>query len=87
MRWCTVSSEETAKCTAFKTPLEKLANDSSLTVNVSCVQGESAVDCMKKIQKGDADLITLDGGEIYLAGDASFMASSIPSLSIRTLNN
>ena len=86
MRWCTTSSKETAKCIAFKTPLEKLANDSSLTVEVSCVEGTSAVDCMIKIQEGDADLITLDGGEIYLAGDDSSLASSIPSLSIPTLN-
>ena len=86
MRWCTKSSEETAKCNAFKTPLEKLANESNLSVKLSCVQEKSAVDCMKKIKNGEADLITLDGGEIFIAGDASFMASSIPSLFIPTLN-
>ena len=34
-----------------------------------CVQAANAIECMKKIQNGDADLITLDGGEIYTAGN------------------
>ena len=75
MRWCTVSSKENEKCEAFKPEVGKLATAASLTVTFSCVQGTSAVDCMKKIQNGDAHLITLDGGEIYLAGNQAVLES------------
>ena len=62
MRWCTTSAEEQTKCGAFI----KVVNDSN--VEVSCVQADSVIQCMEKIENGDADLITLDGGEVYLAG-------------------
>ena len=67
MRWCTISDKEQEKCNDFKLVLDKLGNDSDVTA--SCVQGGSAIDCMKKIKNGEADLITLDGGEIYRAGN------------------
>ena len=38
------------------------------TINFTCVEASDAVACMKKIEDGDADLITLDGGEILIAG-------------------
>ena len=66
MRWCTVSDKEQQKCNQFKTVLNNLGNDSN--VIASCVQDDSAINCMKKIKNGEADLITLDGGEIYRAG-------------------
>ena len=65
MRWCTTSSAEQNKCNAFKDELRKLANDST----PGCVQANNTIECMEKIQKGEADLITLDGGEIYTAGN------------------
>ena len=68
MRWCTISAEETAKCDAFKAVIERLATQANLTVTFSCVQESKATDCMGKIQSGQADLITLDGGEILIAG-------------------
>ncbi|XP_078356190.1 ovotransferrin-like [Oculina patagonica] len=64
MRWCTTSAAEQKKCIDFIPELKKIANDST----PSCVQAANAIECMKKIQNGDADLITLDGGEIYKAG-------------------
>ena len=70
MRWCTTSANEKKKCDAFKPEIQKLAPGVSLSVTFSCVEGKDAVDCMQKIQKGDADLITLDGGEINLAGNS-----------------
>ena len=66
MRWCTTSDKEQTKCNDFKVELKKLANDST----PGCVQAANAIECMKKIKSGDADLITLDGGEIYTAGNA-----------------
>ena len=66
MRWCTVSDKEQQKCNEFKTILNELGKDSN--VSASCVQDNSTINCMKKIKNGEADLITLDGGEIYRAG-------------------
>ena len=66
LRWCTVSDKEQQKCNNFTTVLSQLGNASN--VEPSCVQAANSIECMKKIQNGDADLITLDGGEIYRAG-------------------
>ena len=68
MRWCTISAKETEKCDDFKTVIATLDSQA----NFSCVQGLKATDCMKKIQSGLADLITLDGGEILTAGKKAF---------------
>ena len=69
MRWCTISAEETSKCKDFKTVIATLASEATF----SCVQGSKAVDCMAKIQNGQADLINLDGGEILIAGKQAFL--------------
>ena len=34
----------------------------------SCVAGNTTEDCMTKIKDGQADLVTLGGGDIYKAG-------------------
>ena len=65
MRWCTTSNEEQTKCNDFKAELVQIDNHA----NASCVQAENAVECMKKIKNGAADLITLDGGDVYKAGN------------------
>ena len=72
MRWCTISAKETEKCNDFKTEIPSLASRAGLSVNFSCVHESNAVDCMAKIQRGQADLITLDGGEILTAGKQTF---------------
>ena len=66
MRWCTTSDEEQSKCNDFKDVLKKLNN----AVTPGCIQAESAVECMKKISGRQADLITLDGGDVYKAGNS-----------------
>ena len=64
MRWCTTSTEEQKKCIDFKAELSKIDN----TSEPGCVQAKSAVECMNEIADGKADLITLDGGDVYKAG-------------------
>ncbi len=39
-----------------------------LKPDLNCILGESARDCMEKINMGDADLITLDAADVYAAG-------------------
>lgn len=59
------------KCKDFKAVLTKIDNSSS----PECIQAENAVECMKKIKSGTADLITLDGGDIYKAGKAQKLSN------------
>ena len=73
MRWCTISAEETSKCNDFKVAIKTLASKEKVSVDFSCVQESKAVDCMKKIESGKADLITLDGGEIFTAGNQTLL--------------
>lgn len=40
----------------------------NLSVVVSCVDGNSIDDCIKKIIKKEVDLVMLDGGNIYEVG-------------------
>ena len=64
MRWCTTSNEEQSKCHNFTEVLKIIDS----TTEPGCVKAENAVECMRKISGGDADLITLDGGDVYKAG-------------------
>nr|XP_054772790.1 melanotransferrin-like [Lytechinus pictus] len=64
MRWCTISNVESQKCVAMRTAF----SDNSLSPEVVCVAGSDIPDCMQKVLDEQANLITLDGGDIYLAG-------------------
>nr|XP_033814105.1 melanotransferrin [Geotrypetes seraphini] len=65
LRWCTLSTAEIWKCSdmavAFKNKI--------LNPTIQCISGENTEACMKMIQAKQADAITLDGGDIYKAGN------------------
>ncbi|XP_076000991.1 serotransferrin-like [Genypterus blacodes] len=54
VRWCVKSPEELMKC-----------EDMEVFV---CVLKSNTLECLRAIKDGEADAITLDGGEIYTAG-------------------
>ncbi|KAK2822410.1 hypothetical protein Q5P01_022475 [Channa striata] len=58
LRWCLKSEQEQQKCLA-------LAQNSPV---FSCVRRDNTADCITAIRAGEADAITLDGGDIYTAG-------------------
>lgn len=66
-RWCALSAEKD-KCNEFKDKVMAVAKNLTLSVNASCVDGSSTDDCIQKINNDEADLVTLDGGNIYAAG-------------------
>lgn len=49
-----VTPKEMAKCETF--------------INIMCVQGQDGMDCVNKIKNNQADITSLDGGDIYIAG-------------------
>ena len=51
------------------------AQTKSLPVAVECVNASTHEKCIEKIKSGDADLVTLDGGDIYAAGTLPTLAS------------
>ncbi|XP_019626581.1 PREDICTED: uncharacterized protein LOC109471661 isoform X4 [Branchiostoma belcheri] len=63
LRWCTISSQEQQKCQEMSRAFSRRLNH-----RLECVQGQSSEDCMYKISNNMADVITLDGGDIYTAG-------------------
>ncbi|XP_067851659.1 serotransferrin-B-like [Heptranchias perlo] len=54
IRWCTIGDLEKRKCDRWTA--------------VNCVTGLNAEDCIKQIMFGDADAISLDGGQVYVGG-------------------
>lgn len=64
LRFCTISNGEQEKCEAMRTAF----SGAGINPEISCFQTESHADCMKYIEAGNADIVTLDGGDIYTAG-------------------
>ncbi|XP_068594259.1 serotransferrin-like [Cebidichthys violaceus] len=62
VKWCVTSVKELQKCVALerKAPV------------FSCVKRDNAFGCIIAIRAGEADAITLDGGDIYIAGLNNF---------------
>ncbi|CAG5896709.1 unnamed protein product [Menidia menidia] len=58
VKWCVKSKQELRKC------LDLAAAAPTFT----CVEKESTLDCIIAIKAGEADAITVDGGDVYTAG-------------------
>ncbi|XP_042352937.1 transferrin-a [Plectropomus leopardus] len=58
VRWCVKSDKEHDKCVALAAKAPAF----------SCVKKANTIDCITAIKGGEADAITLDGGDIYTAG-------------------
>ncbi|XP_051874512.1 melanotransferrin isoform X2 [Pristis pectinata] len=63
LRWCVTSSPELKKCSQMKEAFES----AKILPLISCVTGNSAMDCAKKIASKEADAMSLDAGDLYQA--------------------
>lgn len=63
-RWCVISPYEMTKCENMIMAFAA----KNLKPDLNCIMGSSVLDCMQMIRLGDADLITLDAADVYLAG-------------------
>ncbi|XP_020628634.1 melanotransferrin-like isoform X1 [Orbicella faveolata] len=66
-KWCALPKEK-AKCLDFIKYANITARNVSLEVAVECVHANTHEECITKIKSGQADLVTLDGGDLYEAG-------------------
>ena len=66
-KWCALPKEKD-KCAEFIKYANMTALDISLEVTAECVDANTQDQCMTKIENGEADLVTLDGGDVYVAG-------------------
>ncbi|XP_076838358.1 serotransferrin-1-like [Brachyhypopomus gauderio] len=58
IKWCLKSDQELAKCSKLASSVPELG----------CLKRDGSYECIKAIKEGEADAITLDGGDIYRAG-------------------
>ncbi|GAB6026358.1 antigen p97 (melanoma associated) identified by monoclonal antibodies 133.2 and 96.5 [Chamberlinius hualienensis] len=65
VRWCAVGEQELKKCEDFAVAVE---SSRRFTLSLQCVPVLSKDECFHKIDNYEADLITLDPGEVYVAG-------------------
>lgn len=63
-RLCVISKQEKAKCEMMMMAF----NAKDLRPSLDCIKGTGADHCMKLISRGDADMMMLDPGDVYLAG-------------------
>ncbi|PIK48862.1 melanotransferrin [Apostichopus japonicus] len=63
-RWCTISAAEYAKCLS----MSQVFADNHLSPTVHCLERPTVEECLITIREGGADLITLDGGDVFRAG-------------------
>lgn len=61
---CVVSQPELEKCNNMKSAFRT----NMLQPQLTCVQGQNTIDCMKRIQEDRADLTMLDAADVHLAG-------------------
>lgn len=64
LRLCVTSYAEQIKCNQMRQALRAQLLKPELT----CFRGYSAVDCMRNINNGRADMVMLDAGDVYTAG-------------------
>ncbi|XP_075057687.1 serotransferrin-B-like [Mixophyes fleayi] len=64
IRWCTQSREEKNKCDTWSI---------SSKGAIECVEAGLAEECIAKIVKSEADVVTLDGGYLYTAGECGLV--------------
>lgn len=63
LRWCVTSGPEMKKCNQMKEAFES----AKIQPLISCVTGNSAMDCAKKIVIKEADAVSLDAEKLYQA--------------------
>lgn len=69
LKWCTISDEENWKCKNFTNALmrDRALFDDDL-LDLQCVKGYDTEECIKMIDGEKAHIMSLDAGEVFIAG-------------------
>lgn len=69
LKWCTISDEEFWKCGNFTNAIERDRQlfDSAL-MDLQCVKAYDTDECIKMVDAEKAHIMTLDAGEVFIAG-------------------
>ncbi|KAK7945631.1 hypothetical protein WMY93_001359 [Mugilogobius chulae] len=65
LKWCAVGHAELAKCDLWS---GNSINPDTGNSAVECQSAPTVEECFKKIMRGDADAVAVDGGQVYTAG-------------------
>ncbi|XP_067310105.1 serotransferrin-1-like [Pseudorasbora parva] len=65
VKWCVKTQNELDKCKKWQ-GLAK--SDPSKSADLECLLRLSTIDCIKSIEKGEADVVTADGEHVYFGG-------------------
>lgn len=81
IRWCTISDAEQRKCQAMSQSFAAV----SIRPSLSCVNGMTVEGCVQKLQRKEADALSMFSTDIYNLGKtASFKIAGTESKSDRT---
>nr|XP_046248572.1 melanotransferrin [Scatophagus argus] len=81
IRWCTISDAEQRKCQAMSEAFAEV----SIRPSLRCVSGTTVQGCVQKLEKKEADALSMSGSEIYQMGKtASFKMAASESKSDQT---
>ncbi|XP_053287375.1 melanotransferrin [Pleuronectes platessa] len=79
--WCTISDAELRKCEAMSQAFAKV----SIRPSLKCVSGVTVEGCVQKLERKEADAVSMFGTDIYELGKtASFKMAASESKSDRT---
>ncbi|KAM5291956.1 lactotransferrin [Ctenodactylus gundi] len=67
VRWCAISRDEATKCLQLQKAMQEVGGPP-----VSCINRGSYLQCIQAIKDKEADAVTLDGGQIFEAGQAPY---------------
>lgn len=69
LKWCTINDEEYWKCQNFTNALirDKALFDDDL-LDLKCIKGYDTDNCIKMIDGEKAQIMSLDAGEVFIAG-------------------
>nr|MBO0619120.1 PhnD/SsuA/transferrin family substrate-binding protein [Acinetobacter baumannii] len=67
VRFCTTSEQGINKCN----DLGKVVLSRRMDTSIGCILESTTADCITAVKEGRADIITLDGGDVYRAGKYS----------------
>ncbi|XP_070764681.1 melanotransferrin [Enoplosus armatus] len=81
IRWCTISDAEQKKCQAMSQAFAEV----SIRPSLSCVNGMTVEGCVQKLQRKEADALSMFGTDVYKLGKtASFKMAGSESKADRT---